>query len=200
LPFGSEPSDDFEKMRKAADNKSMDEMTELEEAALSLDASVPTIVDGRLEPRSEGFNHESSPTFGVIKTPRKLYMHPQGVRMLYQQVEVGERTPAFSLTYPSEHRRLSVLTWFVRIAGGRAMPSWGFIRIEVSLKWFQKQKLGADFINKLSRLAYEYRCRELSYDRAPVSLHPIVRAERSLGSLLMPTNSLKSQFYRLTGL
>ncbi|MBD2001412.1 hypothetical protein H6G00_33270 [Leptolyngbya sp. FACHB-541] len=200
LPDGNKPSDDFERMRKAADNKTMNEMTELEEAALAQNSDVPTVVDGRLEPRSEGFHHEDSPAFGVIKTPRKLYMHPQGVRMLYQQLEVGQRTPAFTLTYPTEHRRLPVITWFVRIAGGRAMPSWGFIRVEASLKWFQKHKLGEDFINHLSRTVYEYRCRESSYDRAPVSLHPIVRGEQSLGSLLIPMSTLKSQFYRLTGL
>ncbi|HEY9667599.1 MAG TPA: hypothetical protein V6C91_12395 [Coleofasciculaceae cyanobacterium] len=199
LPFGSKPSDDFERMRKAAENKSMDEMTELEEAALAQDSNTPTVIDGRLEPRREGFNPDHSPTFGVIKTPKKLYMHPRGIRMLYQ-LEVGQRTPAFALTYPTEHWRLPVITWFVRIAGGRAMPNWGFVRIEASLEWFKKRKLGTEFINHLSRTVYEYRCRECSYDRAPVSLHPIVRAEKSLGALLIPTSTLKSQFYRLIGL
>ena len=89
------------------------------------------------------------------------------------------------------------------------MPNWGLVRVEASLKWFVARGYGSpekvnpsgiDFINQLSRTLYEYRCRECSYERAAVSLHPIVRAESSLGALFSPSRMLKNNFYRLTGL
>ena len=52
----------------------------------------------------------------------------------------------------------------------------------------------------LSATLYQYRCRRDDYGRAAVSLHPIVRAEESLGALLQPMNRVISQFYRLSGL
>jgi hypothetical protein len=56
---------DFEVMRKAAQNRSNDEMATLEEYAVARDNKVPTVVDGRLEPRSGGFDQERSPVIGV---------------------------------------------------------------------------------------------------------------------------------------
>jgi hypothetical protein len=95
-----------------------------------------------------------------------------------------------------------------------AMPSLGIVRIEVSYEWFKAQGylspkgsdeievngLGQEFIDQLTRTVFEYRCRERSYRRAANSLHPIVRAEKSLGALFSPGNRLKQEFYRLTGL
>jgi len=65
---------DFEKMRKAAQNRCTDEMTVLEQAAIAQQDQAPTVVDGRLEPRSGGFSSDNSPIYGVIKTHRKTYL------------------------------------------------------------------------------------------------------------------------------
>jgi hypothetical protein len=189
------PSYDFEKMRKAAQNRSNDEMGVLEEAALAQEADVPSVVDGRLEPRQGGFDPAQSPVFGVIKTHYKNYLHPLGMQLLYQ-LEVGQRTPTFSL--PKE--KLPVISWYLRLSGGGAIPNWGLVRIEVPMQWFESHGCDWDFVDRLSRTIYEYRCREHSYRRASVSLHPIVRAEESLGSLFFPTSAITNQFYRLTGL
>ena len=62
------------------------------------------------------------------------------------------------------------------------------------------KEAGVDFVNQLSLAIYDYRCRERSYDRAAVSLHPIVRAEESLSALFSSMGSLTNRFYRLTGL
>jgi hypothetical protein len=71
-PPGGELSDVIEDMRKAAQNRSLDEMEVLEELAVAQDSETPTVVDGRLERRSGGLNPEHhSPVFGVIKTHRK---------------------------------------------------------------------------------------------------------------------------------
>jgi hypothetical protein len=245
LPPDGQLTDVFEPMRKAAQNRSNDEMEVLEEVAVAQDAETPTIVDGRLERRSGGFDTERSPVFGVIKTHRQVYLHSRGLRLLYT-LEEGERTPAFFIR-PAEQMekgdengnsnadecgeavragertgappqtsgkeikvRLPVVSWYVRLSGGGGvMPDWGLVRVEASLKWFVARgysspdavnQSGAEFINQLSRTLYEYRCRERSYERAAVSLHPIVRAESSLRSLFSPGGMLKNSFYRLSGL
>jgi hypothetical protein len=109
---------DFEKMRKAAQNRCMDEMTVLEQAAIAQQHQVPTVVDGRLEPRSGGFYSSESPIYGVIKTHRKLYLHPRGMQVLYS-LEHGQRTPLFRI----DQRNLSVVSWYVRLGkGSRSMP------------------------------------------------------------------------------
>ena len=206
LPDGR-PSYDFEKMRKPAQNRTNDEMRVLEEAALAQDAVVTTVVDGLLEPHLGGFDPGASPVFGVVKTHRRNYLHPQGIQLLYQ-LETGQRTPMFTLpTEPESEdgqrmaRRIPVISWFIRLAGGSgATPNWGLVRIEVAKKWFESRSCDVEFVNRLSLAVYDYRCRERSYDRAAVSLHPIVRAEESLGALFSSTSSLTNRFYRLTGL
>jgi hypothetical protein len=198
-PPANQPSYDLERMRKAAQNRSMDEMGVLEELALKQAADVPSIVDGRLEPRVGGLHPERSPVFGVIKTHREIYLHPLGMQALYR-LEPGQRTPVFILS--ESDRKLSVVSWYVRFTGGeRTMPNWGYVRVEASKKWFENSQ-GGDFgfVDRLSRTLFEYRCREPSYGRAPVSLDPIVRAERSFGALYSPPSALASRFYRLTGL
>lgn len=250
-PPGGELTDILEDMRKAAQNRSMDEMEVLEELAVAQDAETPTIVDGRLERRSGGLDPEHhSPVFGVIKTHRKVYLHSHGMRLLYR-LAPGERTPAFFIRQPEpsdspdtseaqttaqedsaareqdganiisrmyaapqtmeeEVVKFPVVSWYVRLSGGEEiMPDYGLVRVEASLKWFiwrgygsqnRVYQSGADFINQLSRTIYEYRCREGSYERSAISLHPIVRAESSLRSLFSPSRTLKSNFYRLTGI
>jgi hypothetical protein len=196
FPPGGQPSYDFELMRKATENRSSDEMGVLEEAAIAQNTNIPTIVDGRLESRRGGFDTKTSPVFGIIKTHYKKYLHNKGMQILYQ-LEPGQRTPVFSL--PS--KSLPVLSWYIRLAGGNgATPNWGIVRVEVPLGWFKEQQKDAKFINQLSYTIYVYRCREHSYRRAAVSLHPIVRAEESLNALFSPAGMLTHHFYRLTGL
>jgi hypothetical protein len=191
---GEQPTFDFEPMRKAAQNRSNDEMGLLEEAALGQEPTVPSVVDGRLEPRSGGFA-QADPVFGVIKTHHKNYLHPQGMQLLYT-LEVGQRTPVFCLA----QAKLPAVSWYVRLSGGAATPNWGLIRVEAPQVWFEARGRDWPFIDRLSRLLCEYRCRERSYARAPVSLHPIVRAEESLGALFTQRSMLAHRFYRLTGL
>ncbi len=195
LPPDRKPSYDFEKMRKATQNRSNDEMGVLEEAALAQEPDLPTIVDGRLEPRVGGFDPLGSPVFGVIKTHHKNYLHREGMQLLYQ-LEVGQRTPVFKL--PKE--RLPIVSWYVRLSGGAVTPNWGLVRVEAPAQWFEARGHNWGFVDRLSRTIYEYRCRERSYERAAVSLHPIVRAEKSLGALFSPASAMTSNFYRLTKL
>lgn len=189
---------DFEKMRKAAENRSNTEMAVLEEAVLSREHLIPTVVDGRLEPRSGGFRHDRSPVVGVIKTHRRNYLHARGLQVLYQ-LDVGERTPLFLL----REARPQVVSWYVRLSGEHGlMPNTGIVRIEVARAWFEDRSWPERlaYVGHLSHLLHAYRCRDAAYARAAVSLHPIVRGERLLGALFTPTERLTNRFYHLTNL
>jgi hypothetical protein len=221
---GQEMSYDFDalaNLTKATRRRTSYEMGLLEELAVARDNDTPTIVDGPLKTHEGGFDTLRSPIFGVIKSHRRSYLQPQEQRMLYD-LKPGRRTPAFSFQYDTssskerERGRLPLVSWYMRLAeeDDAAMPSLGIVRIEVSYEWFKAQGylspkgndeievngLGQEFIDQLTRTVFEYRCRERSYRRAANSLHPIVRAEKSLGALFSPGNRLKQEFYRLTGL
>lgn len=188
---------DFERMRQATQNRSLDEMTRLEKQALALANNIPTLVDGRLRPRSGAFNHESSPVIGMIKTLRNIQLHPKGWQVFYD-LKPGERTPAFII----HEDRISVLTWYLRITGGNnELPNWGVIRLEIPLKFFENE-LNGDWrhIDQYSQLVCDYRCRDQAYSRAPVSIHPVQRAEESLGAIFSNSDRLINHFYHLTGL
>jgi hypothetical protein len=194
-PPDEEVTYDFDKMRKIAQNRSNIEMELLENAAIAYSDGEPTLVDGPLETRRGGFNSKRSPVAGVIKKPREYHINFSEKQLLYQ-LEVGQRTPAFCLPKAS----LPVVTWYLRLSGVReATPSGGVVRVEVCRDWFENCcGKDWDFVDKLSRTMCEYRCREQSYDRASISLHPIVRGEESLGSLFEPSSILTHRFYRLT--
>lgn len=188
---------EFEKLRRAAQNRSNDEMGVLEEAAIAQNDNIPTIVDGPLERRSGGFDRAHSPVFGIVKTHYRNYLHKAGMHVLYQ-LKAGERTPFFRLM---PFQRAPVVTWYLRLSDGvGTTPTWGFVRVEVSQDWFNINRQDENFVNRLSRVIYEYRCKESSYRRAPVSIHPIVRAEESLGAQLQPESRIIADFYRQAGL
>lgn len=194
-PPDEEVTYDFDKMRKIAQNRSKIEMELLEKAAVAYSDNEPTLIDGPLETRRGGFNSKYSPVVGVIKKPRNYHLTPAYKQLLYQ-LEVEQRSPVFCLP----DARLPVVTWYLRLAGVKeASPSGGVVRVEVCKEWFENYcDNDWDFVDKLSRTICEYRCREQSYDRASVSLHPIVRGEESLGALFDPPNLLNHRFYRLT--
>jgi hypothetical protein len=192
---------DFEKMRKAAQNRCTDEMTVLEQAAIAQQDQLPTVVDGRLEPRRGGFSSDKSPVYGVIKTHWKTYLHPQGMQVLYT-MEHGQRTPLFRI---DRHNRSvvtwSVVTWYVRLGkASRSMPNYGLIRVEVPTAWFEAQHYDEQFVNRLTHLLCLYRCRQQSYGRAAISLHPIVRGEESLRACFRHPGRLMSYFCRIFNL
>lgn len=188
---------DFERMRKTTQNRSNDEMIRLERQALTRDLDVPTIVDGRLEPRAGAFDSAITPVIGLIKTHSKNYLHPQGWRVFYS-LQPGQRTPAFEL----KSRNLDVISWYLRLDGNNGeLPNWGVVRLEIP-KLFFCQQIGEswNFIDYLSQLVCTYRCRDQSYGRAAVSIMPIQEAEVSLGSQFTEADVLINHFYRLTNL
>lgn len=187
----------YERLRAITDERTRAEMVTLEEAAIAQDAGVPTVVDGALDMHAGGFNKDTCPVFGVIKRHYQNYLHPVGQLLLYD-LKAGERTPAFII---HREQRPVLLSWYVKINNSAGItPDSGYVRVEVAYDWFTNHQMTWDFADQLSRVLFEYRCREKSYSRVDVSLHPIVRAEESLGSLFSSISSLSSRFYRLAGL
>jgi len=192
---------DFEVMRKKAQNRSNAEMEVLEEVALCQHAEIPTVVDGRLEPRinsSKSLQH--CPVIGVIKQQRKGYLHPEGWRAYYH-LEPGQRTPAFLIKGGPKRSIVPVVSWYLKLDGPLgALPNWGVVRVEIAEAYFER--IGRDFaqVDRLSHALFQMRCRIAAYGRGPVSLEPIVRAEECLRALFSPPSWLAQHFYRLTGL
>jgi hypothetical protein len=87
---------DFQEMRKATQNRSLDEMMRLEKQALLRSGDMSVLVDGRLESRTGGFDELATPVVGMIKGHYRNYLHPQGWRTYYD-LRQGQRTPAFLL-------------------------------------------------------------------------------------------------------
>jgi hypothetical protein len=196
---------DYEKMRKAAQNRANNEMANWEAIALAADRTTPTLCDGRLEPRlrSSAAADRFNLVVGVIKTHSANLLHPQGWRTLLD-LKPGQRTPFFRIarTANGEANDLPVATWFVKMAGEEeVMPNWAAVRVEVPWvqfeRWPEHSRTG--FVNRLSRWLIDARCRQQSYARMAVSLEPIVRAEDSLKSLFAPFGVLRNRFLRHTG-
>lgn len=196
---------DYEKMRKAAQNRTDNEMANWEAIALASDRDTPTLVDGRLEPRlrSSAAAARFTLVVGVIKTHSANLLHPQGWRTLLD-LKPGQRTPYFRIirTAKGEANDLPVVSWFVKMAGGEElMPNWAAVRVEVPWVQFKRNLDTArtGWVNRLSRWLIDARCHQQSYARMPVSLEPIVRAEDSLKSLFTPFGVLRNRFLRHAG-
>jgi hypothetical protein len=196
---------DYEKMRKAAQNRAENEMANWEAIALAADRATPALCDGRLEPRlrSSTAADRFDLVVGVVKTHSANLLHPQGWRTLLD-LKPGQRTPFFKIARTAEGKAndLPVVTWFVKMAGGtEVMPNWAAVRVEVPWVQFVRRPEAAriGFVNRLSRWLIDARCRRPSYARMAVSLEPIVRAEDSLKSLFAPFGVLRNRFLRQAG-
>jgi hypothetical protein len=192
IPYECEP------WRHAAQHRSLTEMTRLERQALRGGSATPTLLDGRLEPRYLGFGL-TDPVVGLIKTHAVPYLKTRRQWEVLYNLRPGQRTPAFLVN----GRKLRVVSCYVRLAdddGGEALDS-GIVRLELTHPFF-KDVLQEDWdgLDRLAGLMTHYRCRDESYGRAAVSIHPIVRAEESLGSLFATAESLINRFYHLTRL
>lgn len=187
---------DFQEMRKATQNRTLDEMMRLEKQALVHTGNIPVIVDGRLDSRTGGFDEEQSAVVGMIKGHYRDYLHKEGWRVYYN-LQYGQRTPCFSL----KQKNIEVISWYVRIDGSQGdLPNWGVVRLEIPIKFFERIGRDWNYIDRISHLICEYRCRDTSYERASVSLYPIQRAEETLGALLTGSDTIMHRFYNLTQL
>jgi hypothetical protein len=187
-----------EPMRKAAQNRALTEMIRLEKQAVRRDSETPTLLDGRLAPRYPAFG-QTDPVIGLIKTHNKPYLQTRQQWEVLYDLRPGQRTPAFGLDCSvGGGTGLQVVTCYVRISdgsGGESLDS-GIVRLELTRAYFEQiLKKDWDALDRLAGLVTEYRCKDQTYGRAACSIHPIVRAEESLGSLLTSAEALVSRFY-----
>ncbi len=188
---------DFEEMNHANRNRSRDEMVRLERQMLARASDVPTLVDGRLEPRTGAFRKDCDPVVGMIKTHSRNYLHEQGWRTFYQ-LAAGQRTPAFLI----KSKNIDVVSWFLRLDPDQgAAPNTGVVRLEIPVDSFE-HAMSRDFsyLDRLTGLVCAYRCRDQSYGRAAISIYPIQRAEEELGAQFIGVETLAARFYHLTEL
>ncbi len=183
---------DLSRMEQRAYTQAQVEMRILEELALGQDDETLSLVDGPLG------RLEHPWAIGVIKQHRMNYLglNPQCWHVFYN-LEPGHRTPAFLLT----SQRQPVVSWYLKLDGANGtMPNWGIVRVEISCNQFERQRCRFSYLDRISNALLHLRCRQNSYARAPVSLEPIVYAEKSLKSLMTPPAVLTQRFYHLTGL
>lgn len=184
---------DFEVMRKVTNNRSQREMAALEESMTGREDSVATLIDGYLEKRF-GRANQNLPLIGVVKSHWRNYLDAGSMQTLYQ-LQPGQRTPAF--LYKTE--KYPVVSFYLRLAAG--MPNWGLVRVELPHVFFERaREADPQYLDKLSFTLFDYRCRQESYGRQPVSLQPIVSVEQRIGALLSPPGRLTSHFYRIANL
>jgi hypothetical protein len=205
LPAEDDNWFDYEVWRKKASDRAHYEMQNWETIAIEADRERATLLDGPLSSRAARISSDRKGLLiAVIKTHARNYLHDQGWRTLLD-LRPGQRTPFFQIR-PTKERRgatFPVATWYLKLAGSD-MPNWGIVRVEVP--WEQFVHLWptthdqTGFVHRLSRWLIDARCRQESYQRMPVSLEPIVRAEESLKSLLTPFGVLKNRFLRHAGL
>jgi hypothetical protein len=168
-------------------------MVRLERQALGLDPETPTVVDGRLAQRQGAFD-SADPVVGVIKTHAQAYLRSRSQWEALYDLAPSQRTPAFRI----ETEKLRVISFYVRLCGGDAGENLdsGIVRVELSQGYFTETLASSwDALDRLGGLMAYFRCRDNTYGRAAISLHPIVRAEESLGSLFASADMLVAQFY-----
>lgn len=196
-PDGKYHPFDYEAMRHQAYNRMQFEMKYLERLALSVDRSVPALVDGPLDDITGNPKPESPLMIGVTKRQFGDYLHAEGHRTLLA-LRPGQRTPILRLTRPGSPE---VASWYLKLSSGAQLaPNWGHVRVEVPWGQFERQFRGDfGFVDRLSRWLVDARCRADSYARMPVSLEPIVRAEDALKPLFTPLQVLVNRLYRQAG-
>ena len=190
---------DWERTSGRTRSESRKQMNELEKQAMRFETDVPTLVDGPLTTHTGGFDPQLSPVVGLVKSHHVEYFAGDNRcwNTLYS-LEPGERTPGFLIK--SKAASYDVVSWYLRLCGGDGeMPNWGIVRVEVAQPFFDAHCNWSD-ADKWSRLICQYRCTDQTYGRAPVSIHPIVRAEQSLSETFSPLDSLVHRFYRTSGL
>jgi hypothetical protein len=173
-------------------------MVEMEREVMGLEDAVPTLVDGRLDVHLSGEDaYQTAPVIGLVKSHHVEYFEGESPcwNALYS-LEPGKRTPSFVI-HARNRPNADVVSWYVRMCGSNGeMPNWGIVRVEVARAFFENGGMDFSALDKWSRLVCAYRCRDETYGRSAVSVHPIVRAEESLGSLFPPLEPTISGFYR----
>lgn len=183
------------KISDLTEQQTRGEMFKLERDVLAAAPQIPSLVDGRLASHLGGFDYQTDPVFGLIKTHHNIPLNISQILLLFSLMQ-GERMPAFVHT---SKNGFQVLTWYLRLNPSKSQSILdGVVRLEVALDWYEKHARHTNFINQLSKAVYMSRCTNQHYGRAGVSLEPIVQGEDRLGAVLGSLERFISEFYYLT--
>jgi hypothetical protein len=187
---------DFDSLRRAIRSVAMEAMEDAERDVMLADATRPTLVDGLLERRLASGARHDLPVVGLVKRQIATYL-PPGLQELAYSLKPGERTPAFLLK--TEH--VDIVNCYVRLSSQPgASPSYGIVRLTAPLEYVQRHHAGEALTAYFSGLAgyiYKLRHRDLAYDRAGISIEPIVRVEEHLHALRPNLDILVQKLHRL---
>lgn len=193
---------DFEVLRRRCFDVAKRRMEAAERAVLLDDPDTPAAVDGLLERRLTSASSQMTPAYGVVKRQLRRYL-PDGVMPVLYGLAADERTPAFLLA--TEHGEF--VSWYVRFTtsafGARGIgvgPSYGIVRLSVARAYIEDRFPDpAERFAELSAASaaiVELRHRERSYDRAAVSLEPIVRVEDQLHAVMPDIAQITARLHR----
>jgi hypothetical protein len=173
---------DFDTMRRSTRSIAMLAMEESERDVMLEGITRPTLVDGLLERRLQAQRHDV-PVVGLVKRQIATYL-PWDLQELAYALKPGERTPAFVLRTV---QHVDIVNCYVRLSEqSGASPSYGIVRMTVPLDYVERTYGPERFPAYLSGLAghiYRLRHRDLAYERAGISIEPIVRVEEHLHAL-----------------
>ena len=193
---------DFEVLRRRCFDFAKRRMEAAERAVLLEDPDTPAAVDGLLERRLMSASSQMTPAYGVVKRQLRRYL-PDGLMPVLYGLAAGERTPAFLLA--TEHGEF--VSWYARLttSGSSARgiglgPSYGIVRLSVARAYLEERFPDpAERFAELSAVSaaiVELRHRERSYDRAAVSLEPIVRVEDQLHAVMPDIAQITARLHR----
>ncbi len=173
---------DFDTLRMSTRNRAMDEMEACERDVLLHDPSVPALVEGLLERRLVRVPNKAIPVAGLVKRHAATYLPGDLQEMLYR-LTPGQRSPAFLM----EIDNVALASMYLRLASpAGASPSYGVVRVTTPLAYLEEWHPGEGRWRYLSALAgylYRLRHRDEGYDRAAISIEPIVRVEEHLKAI-----------------
>jgi hypothetical protein len=173
---------DFDTLRMSTRNRAMDEMEACEREILLQNPAVPALVDGLLERRLVRVPNKVLPATGLVKRHAATYLPGDLQEMLYR-LKPGQRSPAFVM----EIDNVVLASFYLRLAApAGASPSHGVVRVTTPIAYLEAAHAGDARWRYLSALAaylYRLRHRDEGYDRAAISIEPIVRVEEHLKAI-----------------
>lgn len=196
----SEPSADFDTLRRRTWDLAKRRMEDAERAVLFDEPELPAVVDGLLERRLTSAASQTMPAVGFVKRQMRHYLPDSHLPLIYE-LHPGERTPAFLL----ETEHASIVSWYLRIAdSGSAVPGYGVVRLAAPRQYIEQRfpnlaQRTAE-ISAISAYLRDLRHREYTYARVGVSLEPIVRVEDELRALLPDIGAAVARTHRAFGL
>jgi len=186
---------DFDAQRRGARQKAMEAMEDAERAVLLADLRTPTLMDGLLERRLATVLSHDVPVVGLVKRQIASYL-PAGLQELTYALRPGERTPAFVLRTV---QHVDLVNTYVRLsAQAGASPSYGVVRVTAPLAYVERRHPGTQagaWLSGLAAYLYRLRHRDLAYERAGISVEPIVRCEDHLHAILPSLDALMAKLH-----